>query len=53
MGAFLFFLIYLAVVVFVLIIIWRAMRAHESIADSMNVIATQMRKKKDDIQSEP
>ena len=40
-----YFLVVVGSIVFCIVILWRAMRAHESIAESMKIIAEQMGKK--------
>jgi len=40
-----YFLVVVGTFVFCIIVLWRAMRAHESMAESMKIIAEQMGKK--------
>jgi len=40
-----YFLVVVGSFVFCVVVLWRAMRAHESIAESMKIIAEQMGKK--------
>jgi len=40
-----YFFICVGSLVFFIIVLWRAMRAHESIAESMKIVAEQMGKK--------